>query len=233
MSENRCVKLSERIPLDVAVLFGCAIPTGAGIVINEVTLRKEDAIAIFVLGGIGLSALMATRLFECQTVIAVDVEDDKLKLAKEFGATHTVNSAKENPIEAVRQITDGRGVDYSIEAAGMTLTIEHRHFRGGSCSRWFMCFCVASQGRRQDKSLTLTSLSAENKSEGPGGNCNPDRDIPRFAQLYREGNLPLEKLLSHRYSLNNINQALDDLKERRITRALIEINEALLEIPFK
>ncbi len=195
MSENRCVKLSERIPLDVAVLFGCAIPTGAGIVINEVTLRKEDAIAIFVLGGIGLSALMATRLFECQTVIAVDVEDDKLKLAKEFGATHTVNSAKENPIEAVRQITDGRGVDYSIEAAGMTLTIEHRHFRGGSCSRWFMCFCVASQGRRQDKSLTLTSLSAENKSEEPGGKLQSRQRYSPFCSALPRGEVSSGKIV--------------------------------------
>ncbi|MCP4129944.1 MAG: zinc-binding dehydrogenase [bacterium] len=223
VSENRCVKLPEGVPLDVAVLFGCALPTGAGIVINEISLKKENSIAIFGLGGIGLSALIATRMFENRMVIAVDVEEEKLKTAKEFGATHFVNSAKKNPVEAIRQITGGTGVDYSIESAGLTTTIEQAfhsvRINGGVC-------IFASHPKDGDTiKLNPHDLISGKQIRGTwGGNCKPDRDIPVFAKHYLDGRLPLEKLISHRYSLHDINQALDDLEARKINRALIEID---------
>jgi S-(hydroxymethyl)glutathione dehydrogenase/alcohol dehydrogenase len=222
VSENRCVKLPAGIPLDIAVLFGCAIPTGAGIVFHEIQLAPENSIAFFGLGGIGLSALMAARLFECRTVIAVDIEDDKLQLAIHFGATHVINSSKENPVKAIEQITDGRGVDYSIEAAGHAKTIEQAflavRIQGGKC--------VFASHPRAGETIRLDpfDLICGRQITGTwGGSCKPDEDLPRFASLYRERKLPLEKLLSHRYTLDNINQALDDLEKRQIIRALIEI----------
>lgn len=226
VSENRCVKLPAGIPLDVAVLFGCAIPTGAGIVINEIHLQKEHTIAIFGLGGIGLSALMATCLFECKAVIAVDIEDEKLNLALELGATHVVNSAKKNSIEAIKQITNGKGVDYSIEASGITSTIEQAFqavcIQGGLC-------VFASHPRAGEKiRLDPHELISGKQIRGTwGGGCDPDKDIPRFANFYREGKLPLEKLLSNRYPLEQINKALEDLERRKIIRALIEIDTSL------
>ena len=230
VSENRCVKLPEGIPLDIAVLFGCAIPTGAGIVINEIAPQQKDVVAVFGLGGIGLSALMAIHIFECQKVIAIDIEEDKLIIAKDFGATHTVNSKKENPIDVIRQFTNGKGADYSIEAAGTTLAIEQAfqsvHSQGGLC-------IFASHPKADDRiRIDPYDLICGKQIRGTwGGNCNPDRDIPRFAKLYRDGKLPLKKMISHRYSLDTINEALNDLKERRIIRALIEINTTLMETP--
>ena len=227
ISENRCVKLPEGVPLDVAVLFGCAILTGAGIVINEIHLQKENSIAIFGIGGIGLSALMAARLSECRPpVIAVDIEDEKLNLAMEFGATHVVNSRKKNPVQTIKQITNGTGVDYSIEAAGITSTIEQAfqsvRVQGGLC-------VFASHPKAGGKiKLDPYDLICGKQIRGTwGGGCDPDRDIPRFACLYQEGKLPLEKLLTSRYPLENINQALDDLEQRKIIRALIEIDTTL------
>ena len=208
--------------MDVGMLFGCAVPTGAGIVTN--TLRPHDGstVAVFGLGGIGMSALMATQLFRCSRVIAVDVEQQKLNLARDFGATDTVNSTQVDPILAIRGMTDGHGVDYSIEAAGHTRTIEQSFAavrkNGGRC-------VFASHPEAGAKiALDPYDLISGKRIEGSwGGGCDPDRDIPRFAELYRAGKLPLEKLISRRYTLDQINDALDDLEHRRIGRPLVVI----------
>lgn len=222
VSENRCVLFPEGVPMDVGVLFGCAVPTGAGIVTN--TLRPHDGstVAVFGLGGIGMSALMATQLFRCSRVIAVDVEQQKLDLAREFGATDTVNDAEADPVLAIREMTGGQGVDYSIEAAGHARTIEQAFAavrkNGGRC-------VFASHPEAGARiSLDPHDLISGKRIEGSwGGACDPDRDIPRFAELYRGGRLPLEKLISRRYKLEAINEALDDLENRRVGRPLIEL----------
>ena len=232
VSENRCVRLPEGIPLDIAVLFGCAIPTGAGIIINELTAYNNNTIAIFGMGGIGLSALMATQLFKFRDVIAVDVEDNKLRIAKKFGASHTVNSAKESPVERIRDITKGIGVDYSIEAAGTTLTIEQAF----QSVRTQCGLCIFASHPKAGEKIKIDpfELICGKQIRGTwGGSCKPDRDIPRFARLYREGKLPLKIMLSHRYSLDNINKALKDLEERKISRALIEIDTSLMKTSYR
>jgi len=226
VSENRCVKLPEGIPLDIAVLFGCAIPTGAGIVVHEIQLSPKNTIAFFGLGGIGLSALMAAALFNCRTIIAIDINESKLELAKDFGATHLINASMENPVKTVREITNGRGADYSIEAAGTTQTIEQAfkavRKNGGTA-------VFASHPKEGDLiKLDPFDLISGRRIIGTwGGSCKPDEDIPHFAKLYRDGSLPLEKLLTNQYSLENINQALEDLEHRKIARALIEINQKI------
>lgn len=224
VSENRCVKLPEGLPLDIAVLCGCAIPTGAGILTNTIEPAVGSTIAIFGLGGIGLSALMASQLYECTQVIAVDVEDAKLELAKELGATSIVNSGQVDPVAAIMNLTGGRGVDYSIEAAGRTDTIEQA-FRavrdqGGRC-----VFASHPEFGRKIR-LDPFDLICGKRIEGNwGGSCYPDRDIPRFVELYKSRKLPLEKLVTRRYTLDQINEALEDLEYRRVGRPLIVIGE--------
>ncbi len=226
VSENRCVPLPEGVPMDVAVLFGCAIPTGAGIITNTIEPTIGSTIAVFGLGGIGLSALMATQLYDCAKVIAVDVEDSKLELAREFGATFTVNSHREDPVAAILDITGGRGVDYSVEAAGLTTTIEQAfksvRNHGGRC-------VFASHPEHGSRiSIDPYDLICGKRIEGSwGGACNPDRDIPKFSELYRAGKLPLEKLITKRYTLDQINEALADLEQRHVGRPLIVINDEL------
>lgn len=226
VSENRIVKLPEGIPMDLGVLFGCAIPTGAGIVMNQIAPKKNSSIAIFGLGGIGLSGLMATNLFECSKIIAVDIEDKKLHLAKEFGATHTINPSKKNVILEIMDITDGLGVEYSMESSGVASVIETafkvvKNF-GGLC-------VFASHPQNEDKiCLDPYDLICGKQIQGSwGGASIPDRDIPKIAKLYNEGKLPLEKLLDKRYSLNQINKALEDLENRKVIRPLIVIDERL------
>ena len=137
VSESRCVRLPEGVPLDVAVLFGCAVPTGAGIVLNEIAARAGATAAVFGLGGIGMIAVMALKAAGCSRIIAVDVEPAKLAAGREFGATDTIDARAVDPIAAIRALTDGLGADCAIDAAGRTRTIEQafasvRKF-GGQC----------------------------------------------------------------------------------------------------
>lgn len=222
ISENRCVRLPEGVPMDVGSLFGCALLTGAGIVINTVKPNDGSTVAVFGLGGIGLSALMALRLFKCRMVIAIDVEDAKLETAAKFGATHRVNSMHENPVEVIRRLTGGIGVDYAIEAAGMAKTIETAFEsvrRGGGK-------CVFASHPAHDERISLDPfelISGKQIIGSWGGESKPDTDIPLFAKAYLDGILPLEELITHRYPLEGINDALNDIKNRKVGRALLEI----------
>jgi S-(hydroxymethyl)glutathione dehydrogenase/alcohol dehydrogenase len=224
VSENRCVALPEGVPLDIASLFGCAVLTGAGIVTNTIQPSSKNSLAIFGLGGIGLSALMAACLYECQTLIAVDIEKDKLELAIEFGATHVIDSSMENPVDRIREITEGVGVDYSIEAAGLVKTIEQAfqsvRKSGGKC-------VFATHPTANEKiMIDPFDLICGKQIQGSwGGDSIPEEDIPKFAQLYRDGKLPLGKLLTRRYSLDQINEALDDLEQRKVGRPLIALSD--------
>lgn len=226
VSENRVVPLPKGVPLDIAVLFGCAVPTGAGIITNDLRPAPGSTIAVFGLGGIGMSALMATMLFECAKVIAVDVSADKLALARSFGATHTINATEVDPVSEIRVLTNDLGVDYSVEASGQVSVIEQAFDsvrRGGGV-------CVFASHPEHGKRISIDpfELICGKQIRGSwGGSSNPDRDIPSFAKLYLEGRLPLEKLITKRYPLDAINEALDDLEHHRVGRPLIEIDTTL------
>jgi S-(hydroxymethyl)glutathione dehydrogenase/alcohol dehydrogenase len=226
VSENRIVPLPAGVPLDVGVLFGCAVPTGAGIITNDLLPAPGSSIAVFGLGGIGMSALMATMLFECAKVIAVDVSPDKLSLARSFGATHTIDATQTDPIREIHSMTGGLGVDYAVEASGQVSVIEQALEsvrRGGG-------ICVFASHPEHGKRISIDpyELICGKQIRGSwGGSSRPDRDIPMFAQLYLEGKLPLEKLITKRYTLDAINEALDDLENNRVGRPLIEIDTGL------
>jgi S-(hydroxymethyl)glutathione dehydrogenase / alcohol dehydrogenase len=226
VSENRIVPLPSGLPKDISVLFGCALPTGAGIVLNQIKPKKDSSIAFIGLGGIGLSGLMATRAFECKNIIAVDVSDEKLALAKEFGATKTINASNSNVLKEINNITNGVGVDYSVEAGGKVETIELAfesvRNSGGQCI--FASHPAAGKNISIDP---FSLISGKNIKGSWGGSSNPDRDIPLLADLYKKGMMPLERLVTKKYKLDEINIALDDLKNSNVFRPLITIDESL------
>lgn len=226
VSENRVVPLPEGVPMDVGVLFGCAVPTGAGIVLNEIKPIDGSSIAIFGLGGIGMSALMATLLFRCAKVIALDVVPAKLALAREFGATDTINAADGDVLQHVLRLTDGKGVDYAVDASGRTSSIELAFSavrRGGG-----LCVFASHPDQGSRISIDPYELICGKQIRGSwGGGSSPDLDIPRFGELFRQGRLPLGRLLTKRYTLAQINEALDDLEHGRVGRPLIEIDPGL------
>lgn len=221
VSENRCVKLPDGIPMDIGSLLGCAVMTGAGIITNTIKPEKGKTLAFFGVGGIGLSALMAATLYQVSQIIAVDVEEYKLNLAKEFGAKHVINAAKEEPVKKIMELTGGKGVDYAIEASGQAKIIEQAfqsvRKNGG------LCLFASHPAHHERISIDPFDLICGKQIKGSwGGDSDPDRDIPCFAGLYRKGKLPLEKLISRKYSLDQINEVLSDIENRKIARGLIK-----------
>jgi S-(hydroxymethyl)glutathione dehydrogenase/alcohol dehydrogenase len=226
VAENRLVKLPQGLPPDIAVLFGCALPTGAGIVMNEIDPKPGATFAVFGLGGIGLSALIALNLYSPSRVIAIDVEDAKLALAKELGATDCINLKATDPVAAINEIIPG-GVDYAIEAAGKTSVIEQAFLSVKDAGG----LCVFASHPPEGEKICLDPLTMHKGKliRGSwGGSAKPDRDIPKLADLYHRHQLPLSQILSRTYSLDQINEAVADLEARKINRALIDINSSLL-----
>ena len=220
VSENRCVKLEEGIPMDLASLFGCAVLTGAGLVLNSMHPLPENSILIWGVGGIGLSAVMAANLCQCAKIIAVDTQEHNLKLSQAFGATHLINIQVEEPLNRIREIAGMEGVDFAVGAAGKTSTIESAF----STVRKNGGLCVFASHPPTGEKICLDPydlISGKQIRGSWGGDPRPDKDIPRFSEFYRQGHLPLEKLISRRYPLEQINQALNDLEQGALGRSLI------------
>ncbi len=226
VSENRCVPLPEGVPMDVGCLFGCALPTGAGIVLNTVRPAMNSSLVVWGLGGVGLSALLGARMAGCAPLIAVDIEDAKLALARELGADATVNARGDDPVEAVRRLAGGEGVDYAVEAAGRAATIEQAFQsvkKGGG-----LCVFASHPPAGERIQLDPYDLICGRRIQGSwGGESQPDEDIPKFARFYREGRLPLEKLITHRVALRQINEAFQLLESGKAARVLIEIDPTI------
>ena len=229
VAENRCFRLPEGVPLDIAVLFGCAVPTGAGIVFNELAPPAGAQAAVFGLGGIGMVATMALRAAGCR-VIAVDVEAAKLEAARALGVSDTIDARRDDPVQAIARLTEGRGVDFAVDAAGRTRTIEQAY----ATVRRFGGLCVFASHPPSGERLSLDPhdlISGKQIRGSWGGASHPDTDVPRFAALYRDGRLPVERLLGKRYSLDQVNDALDDLEAGRVMRPLIVLDETITPEP--
>lgn len=222
VSENRCVRLPEGVPMDLAALLGCAVPTGAGVVLNRMRPDSTSSIAVFGLGGVGMSALMAAVMCGCSPVIAVDVDAAKLSLARELGAAMLVNARERDPVTAIMEAVAG-GVDFAVEAAGRGSTIEQAF----ASVRDVGGLCVFASHPPEDDVIRLDphTLIRGKRIEGSwGGSTDSDRDIPMYAEKYRDGVLPLEKLVSHRFPLGQVNEALATLESGTALRILLEID---------
>ena len=223
VSENRLVPILEKdISLDIAALLGCAILTGSGMILNELKPIPNSAIAIWGIGGIGACAIMAAAASGCNPVIAIDIKENKLQLAKELGATVLING-NDSPVEKILELTDGKGADYGVESVGNTKVMEMGFAAirnsGGK-------FVVAGNVSKDSKiQIDPFDLIAGKKISGSwGGAANPVKDIPKYIQWYKDGKLPLEKLITHRFSLEKINDAFSLMESGDAGRILIEIN---------
>jgi Zn-dependent alcohol dehydrogenase len=224
--ERMVVALPQDLPTDVTAVIGCAVMTGAGAIINTLQVKPGQSVAVFGAGGIGLCAIAAAAAIDAYPVIAVDVSEDKLAFARRFGATHVINAKQSEPVEAVRELTNG-GVDYAIDAIGLPQTQEQilratrmgfsGHSRGGTA----LLIGITPPGAQAILDTSLF-IGSRNFTRTSGGDCRPDRDFPLFVRWYREGKLKLDELVTRRYPLEQINEAVDDLEHGRILgRAII------------
>jgi len=223
VSENRLVPITEEMPLKEAALLGCAIPTGAGIVLNTARVQKGNSVAVFGVGGIGLSALLAARMMEAAVIIAVDIRDQKLIQAKQVGATHTINASQQGVLETIQTITDAQGVDFAIEAAGQKVTMEAAFKsvkdKGG------LCILAGNLPVGHSISIDPFDLIKGKRIVGTwGGETDPDSDIANYVKLFLNGKLQLDVLTSNIVKLNDIGQALESLNNGNANRILIQFS---------
>ena len=236
--EQFVVKVQSDIELDVTAIIGCAVMTGAGAVLNTADVQAGQSVAIFGVGGVGLSAVAGAKSRNANPIIAVDLDDEKLEFARKFGATHLVNASDGNAIEAIHEIAGvpdelsiaGQpvtGVDFAFDCIGLEVTMRQivdavrpGHFgarQGGTA----VLVGVPSTSVELNAGAML---GTEKQFRGSiGGSCCPDRDFPMFLDWHNNGTLDLNAMVTERYSIDQINEATTALEEGKISgRAILE-----------
>ncbi|MCS5606860.1 MAG: Zn-dependent alcohol dehydrogenase [Alphaproteobacteria bacterium] len=216
--EHSVVKVREDMPLDRAALIGCGVMTGVGAVFHTAQVRPGDTVAVFGCGGIGLSAVNGAAIAGAGQVIAVDMVGSKLNLAKEFGATDVIDASRDDPVKVIRDITGG-GVHYSFEAVGLKITAE-QCFR--SLKRGGTATIIGMVPVGTNVELHGPEFLQEKKIQGSTMGSNRFRvDMPRLVEMYLRGDLKLDQMISGRLKLDQINDAMDDLKAGEVARNVI------------
>ena len=219
VSENRCTKIPECISNDEASLFGCAVTTGFGVVENNAKIRMGESIVVLGAGGIGLNIIQAANLLNAFPIIAVDLYDKRLALAKSFGATHLINSSHEDFVSRIKEISPE--LDVFVDNTGLAKIIEKGyeliHQRGR-----LILVGVPKLG----DNINIFSLPlhfGKTITGSFGGECNPEYDIPRYINLLINKKISLKGLITERYGLNDINKAIERIRSgKTVGRVLID-----------
>jgi alcohol dehydrogenase len=221
ISRRSLVKIDRELPLDEAALFGCAVLTGVGAVINTAKIPAGSTAAVIGLGGVGLSALLGAIAAGASRVLAVDLSDDKLGLARQLGATDTFNAGSPEAVQEIRDATNG-GVDFAFEMAGSVRAMDLAYKitrRGGTT------ITAGLPPPTHTFALPQVNLVAEERTVKGSyiGTCVPTRDLPRYIELYRRGKLPVDRLMSSHLKLDEINLGFDRLAEGKAVRQVVLI----------
>ena len=213
------VKVRKDFPLDRASLLGCAVMTGYGGAVYAGNIKPETSVVVIGCGAVGLSAIQGARISGASKIIAVDIFDNKLEFAKKVGATHTINSKIDNPIEACLEITDGRGVDCAIESAGHNETIRQTL----ECSRpGARIVILGKTPYGVEINLPFYTLMGEREIIRTSyGKSHPRIDFPRLANLYMDGKLYLDEMITKTYKLEEIKEGFDALERGELARGLV------------
>lgn len=219
VSRRSLVKIDPELPLDEAALFGCAVLTGVGAVVNTARVVPGSSVAVIGLGGVGLAALLGAVAAGAGRIVGIDLADDKLALAKDLGATDIVNATSANAVEEVKALTAG-GVEYAFELAGTVRALElaYRITRRGGTT-----VTAGLPPPTHTFALPAVNLVAEERTLKGSyiGTCVPVRDLPRYIELYKHGRLPVDRLMSGHLKLEDINLGFDRLHEGKAVRQVV------------
>ena len=219
-SIHSLVKIEKEYPFEIAALFGCAVMTGVGAVVHTAKVTLGESVLVVGLGGVGLSAILGAKAAGASKIVAADVSQLKLEVAKEYGATHVINSGKEFALDELKnEITNG-GVDKSVEFAGVMPALD---FAFNATKKGGTTVTGALPNPNDRFSLNPLALVGQEKSlKGCYlGSCVPTIDIPNFLELYKNGNLPVDKLITHRLKLEEINEGFERLASGEAIRQVI------------
>jgi len=216
------VKIPDDIDMKIAALIGCGVLTGTGAAMNTADIRKGDTVAVVGCGGVGLNVIQGARIAGAGEIIAVDMNETKLQMAKEFGATATVNAAQGDPVSQVMDMTQQRGADVAFEVIGLPQTIDQTITmvrRGGQA----ILVGVPKMEVMVNVPAFFGLVLAEKTIKGCWyGSSNVQKDVPKLIDLYKKGDLKLDELISRTITLEEVNDAFEAMKTGEVARSVIQ-----------
>jgi S-(hydroxymethyl)mycothiol dehydrogenase len=217
---GQCTKVSSAVKPEVAGLLGCGVMAGIGAAMLTGEVAPGDSVAVFGCGGVGDAAIAGARLAGAATIIAVDLDPRKLELAKEFGATHTVDASSADPVEAIQALTDGNGADVCIEAVGNPNVFEQA-FYARDLAGTVVQVGVPNPEMRID--LPMIDFFGRGGRLKPSwyGDCLPSRDFPMLVDLHLQGRLPLERFVSETIGLDGVEEAFHKMERGEVLRSVV------------
>ncbi|PRY37779.1 S-(hydroxymethyl)mycothiol dehydrogenase [Geodermatophilus tzadiensis] len=217
---GQCTKVDPQTPATAAGLLGCGVMAGVGAAINTGGVQRGESVAVFGCGGVGDAAIAGAKLAGATTIVAVDVDDRKLEWARQFGATHTVNSRSTDAVEAIRGYTGGFGVDVAIDAVGRPEVFTQAFYARDLAGR-----VVLVGVPTPDMQLTLPMIELFGRGGALKsswyGDCLPSRDFPMLADLHRQGRFPLAEFVTETIGLDDVEQAFEKMHQGEVLRSVV------------
>ena len=220
VAAGQCTKVSADVPPEVAGLLGCGVMAGLGAAINTGGVTRGDSVAVIGCGGVGNAAVLGARLAGARTIIAVDVDDRKLELARQFGATHTVNSRAGDPVGQIQALTEGHGADVVIEAVGRPETYKQAFYARDLAGTVVLVGVPTPEMQLELPLLDVFGRGGALKSSWYG-DCLPDRDFPVLTDLFLQGRLPLDKFVSETIALDQVEEAFAKMSRGEVLRSVV------------
>ncbi len=222
VASGQCTKVDPAAKPEVAGLLGCGVMAGIGAAINTGEVGRGDSVAVFGCGGVGNAALEGARLAGASIIIAVDIDDTKLEWAKGFGATHTINSSNVDPVEAIRELTGGNGVDVAIEAIGLPKTYEQAFYSRDLAGTVVLVGVPNPTMTVELPFIEIFGRGGALKSSWYG-DCLPARDFPMLIDLHLQGRLNLEGFVSETIDLDDVEEAFHKMERGEVLRSVVII----------
>jgi len=220
VAAGQCTKVDPKAPPAIAGLLGCGVMAGLGSTINTGSVSRGDTVAVIGCGGVGDAAIAGARLAGARTIIAVDVDDRKLAWAKDFGATHTVNSRTIDAVEAIRTLTDGFGADVVVDAVGRPETYETAFYARDLAGTVVLVGVPDPTARIDLPLIDFFGRGGALKSSWYG-DCLPSRDFPMLIDLYLQGRLPLDRFVSEEIGLDGVEEAFTKMHHGDVLRSVV------------
>ncbi|WP_067654304.1 S-(hydroxymethyl)mycothiol dehydrogenase [Nocardia harenae] len=217
---GQCTKVDPEADPAVVGLLGCGVMAGIGAAVNTGGVSRGDSVAVIGCGGVGDAAIAGAKLVGATPIIAVDMDDTKLEWARELGATHTVNARETDVVEAIQELTGGFGADVVIEAVGRPETYEQAFYARDLAGTVVLVGVPTPDMRLEMPLIDFFSRGGALKSSWYG-DCLPERDFPMLVELYRQGRLPLEKFVTERIGLDQVEQAFHTMHGGKVLRSVV------------
>jgi S-(hydroxymethyl)mycothiol dehydrogenase len=222
VAAGQCTKVDPAVPPEVAGLLGCGVMAGLGAAINTAPVTRGDSVAVIGCGGVGNAAVLGARLAGARTIIGVDIDPRKLEWARQFGATHVINSRETDPVERIRELTGGNGADVVIEAIGRPETYLQAFYARDLAGTVVLVGVPTPDMRLEAPLLDFFGRGGALKSSWYG-DCLPERDFPMLTDLYLQGRLPLEKFVTETIALDQVEPAFAKMERGEVLRSVVKL----------